>query len=124
MTKSGNHVAYFLRVSDDIVIVMSEYTYPQVAFNGNDEVEIQPTPKYDVMTPLNAASTPTHSSTTPLNNAATSERAESRRTRRCNEDGGGGGGGGAQWAVTRKVSMCLKMSCYVEKNIFPVFFKR
>ena len=31
---------------------------------------------------------------------------------------------GAQWAVTRTVSMCLKMLCYVKKNIFPVFFKR
>ena len=80
---------------------MSEYTYPQVAFHGDDEVDIRPTPRYDSTTPLNSvnlplnsASTPLNtvnlpliSATTPLNSATTPKRAESRGSRRCDEGG-------------------------------------
>ena len=34
------------------------------------------------------------------------------------------GGRASQWTVTRKVTMCFKMSFYVKKNKFPVFLKR
>ena len=73
---------------------MSEYTYPQVAFHGDDEVDIRPTPRYDSTTPLHSASTPLNTvnlpligATTPLNSATTPKRAESRSSRRCDEGG-------------------------------------